>query len=257
MVARESGGGIDALGFEQVGQRLAIVMILDLHPDIRIEQLTIGAEKAPLLVIDHFVADPERLVRRAAARQLRAAGVNYPGIRTEAPLGYQQLFRDRLSKTLFDCFAVTGRSLAFPMCHYSLVTTPPAQLTPLQRIPHIDSTDGHGLATVHYLFRGDLGGTAFYRHRASGFEFIDAARKDAYYSRIEQLVRDPRSLPAEYINGDTEHFEQIASVPAAFNRMLVYRRNSLHSGSIGKDFVPDPNPSTGRLSINCFIDPMP
>jgi len=45
-------------------------------------------------------------------------------------------------------------------------------------------------------------------------------------------------------------------VPSAFNRMLVYRRNSLHSGNIGKDFVPDANPLTGRLSINCFIDPI-
>jgi hypothetical protein len=36
--------------------------------------------------------------------------------------------------------------------------------------------------------------------------------------------------------------------------MLIYRRNSLHSGAIGKDFIPDRNPATGRLSINCFID---
>jgi hypothetical protein len=231
-------------------------MILDLHQDFRIERRTIGAEKAPLLVIDNFVAEPERLVRRAASRQLRPVGVNYPGIRTEAPLGYQQLFRDRLQQTLFDFFGLTGRSLAFPMCHYSLVTKPAAQLTPLQRIPHIDSVDERGLATVHYLFKSNLGGTAFYRHRASGFEFIDASRKDAYYSRIQQLVRDSRALPSGYIDGDTVLFEQVASVPAVFNRMIVYRRNSLHSGSISKDFVPNPDPSTGRLSINCFIDPV-
>jgi hypothetical protein len=230
-------------------------MILDLHPDIRIEQLTIGAEKAPLMVIDNFVADPQRLVRRAAARQFRSAGVNYPGIRTEAPLGYQQLFRDRLQKTLFDFFGLTGKSLAFSMCHYSLVTTPAAQLKPLQRIPHADSIDGHGLATVHYLFATDLGGTAFYRHRATGFEFIDAPRKEVYYRHVEQLVRDPQSLPGGYINGDTELFEQVASVPAVFNRILIYRRNSLHSGSIDEGFVPDADPLTGRLSINCFIDP--
>ena len=29
-------------------------MILDLHPQIRIEKLTVGAEQAPLLVIDNF-----------------------------------------------------------------------------------------------------------------------------------------------------------------------------------------------------------
>jgi hypothetical protein len=231
-------------------------MILDLHPDIRIQQLTIGAEKAPLIVIDNFVADPQRLVRRAAARQFRSGGVNYPGIRIEAPLGYQHLFRDRLRNMLHDVFGITGTSLAFPMCHYSLVTTPTEQLKPLQRIPHIDSTDGRGLATVHYLFTTNLGGTAFYRHRATGFEVIDASRQETYYRHIEQLIRDPRSLQAGYINGDTEHFEQVDSVAGVFNRMLVYRRNSLHSGSIPADFIPDPDPLTGRLSINCFIDPV-
>ena len=232
-------------------------MILDLHPDIRIEKLTIGAEKAPLMVIDNFIADPQRLVRRAAARQFRTGGANYPGIRIEAPLGYQQLFRDRLQKIVFDFFGLTGGSIAFPMCHYSLVTTPASQLKPLQRIPHVDSTDGRGLATVHYLFTADLGGTAFYRHRATGFEVIDAFRQEAYYRHVEQLLRDPQSLQAGYINGDTELFEQVANVSGVFNRMLIYRRNSLHSGSIDKDFVPDTDPMTGRLSINCFIDPVP
>jgi hypothetical protein len=38
------------------------------------------------------------------------------------------------------------------------------------------------------------------------------------------------------------------------NVVLVYRRNSLHSGCIDPAFVPDANPRTGRLSINSFID---
>ena len=231
-------------------------MILDLHPNIRIERLTLGAEKAPLMVIDNVVADPERLVRKATTRQFQPRGANYPGIRTEAPLGYQQLFRHRLKDTLFEFFGLTGRSLAFPMCHYSLVTTPAAQLAPLQRIPHADSVDSRGLATVHYLFKSDLGGTAFYRHRATGFEFIDSSRVDTYSSHLERLLREPHAVAAGYINSDTDLFEQIASVPSAFNRMLVYRRNSLHSGNIDKAFVPDANPLTGRLSINCFIDPV-
>lgn len=231
-------------------------MIVDLHPDIRIERLSIGAEKAPLMVIDNVVADPDRLVRKATSKQFRPVGANYPGIRTEAPLGYQQLFRDRLQSTLFEFFGLAGQSLAFSMCHYSLLTTPADQLTPLQRIPHADSLDEHGLATVHYLFKKELGGTAFYRHRKTGYEFVDLARKSAYYAHVEQLLHDPRSLADGYINGDTAFFEQVANVPAAFNRMLVYRRNSLHSASIEKGFVPDANPSTGRLSINSFIDPV-
>jgi hypothetical protein len=36
--------------------------------------------------------------------------------------------------------------------------------------------------------------------------------------------------------------------------MVVYRRNSLHSGSIDNARVPPGDPMAGRLSINTFID---
>jgi hypothetical protein len=143
------------------------------------------------------------------------------------------------------------------MCHYSLVTTPPAKLVMLQRIPHIDSVTSNGLASVHYLFRKDLGGTAFYRHRSTGFEYIDASRRERYVQVLEKENSGPDGPGTEYINGDTPLFEQIAKQDGVFNRMLIYRRNSLHSGCIGKDFVPDANPATGRLSINSFIDLVP
>ena len=54
--------------------------------------------------------------------------------------------------------------------------------------------------------------------------------------------------------GGTAPFEQINKQDGIFNRILIYRRNILHSGCIDKDFIPDPNPLTGRLSINSFID---
>lgn len=229
-------------------------MILELHPDISIRKLTIGAEKAPLLVIDNFVNDADRLVRKAAAKRFTVSGPYYPGIRVEAPLSYQQLIVSQLQGLLTEYFRLRGSSLRFSMCHYSLVTTTPEQLTMLQRIPHIDSIDGNGLATIHYLFRKNLGGTAFYRHRRTGFEYIDPSRRDVYFKSLEAENDGPNMPGPQYIDGDSALFEQIAKQDGVFNRMLVYRRNSLHSGCIGKDFVPDPDPLTGRLSINSFID---
>jgi hypothetical protein len=229
-------------------------MILNLHPEISIRKLTIGAEKAPLLVIDNFVADPDRLVRRAASRQFTQLAGFYPGLRVEAPLSYQQLIIDRLGAVLFDYFQLVGASLKFTMCHYSLVTTPADQLSLLQRIPHFDSLAGNALASIHYLFKGDLGGTAFYRHRKTGFEYIDESRRQAYVRSLESEHGGPNMPGPGYINGDTALFEQIAREEGVFNRMLVYRRNSLHSGCIDKDFIPDSDPASGRLSINSFID---
>jgi hypothetical protein len=48
-------------------------------------------------------------------------------------------------------------------------------------------------------------------------------------------------------------YEQICRQDGVFNRMLMYRRNSLHTGALSPSFIPDPNPRTGRLSINGFL----
>lgn len=232
-------------------------MNLDLHPDLRLSQLVIGDERAPLLVIDNFVANAEALVADACARTFTVRSKYYPGIRAETPPAYGQLLLTRLRSALLECLGMPEGALTLSMCHYSLVTTPAQELAPAQRIPHVDSLGKSGFATIHYLFKADLGGTAFYRHRRTGFESLDEARNPAYL----RALREEHSVPAApgpgYINGNTDLFEQIAKQDGVFNRMLIYRRNSLHSGCIETSFVPDPNPSTGRLSINSFIDWVP
>lgn len=227
---------------------------MDIHPDIRIRTLSVGIEKAPLLVIDNLVTHADALVARATTKPFVESTRHYPGTRARAPLSYQEVIAHGLKRILMEAFGLEGRALRFGMCHYSLVTTPAEKLAPLQRIPHVDSLDASGLAAVHYLFRGRLGGTAFYRHRSTGFETVDESRKARYFSALEEELRGPHKPAAEYINGDTPLFEQIECQEGVFNRMLVYRRNALHSGAIPRDFVPDPNPRTGRLSINSFID---
>jgi len=229
-------------------------MILDLHPQIRFQKLAVGHEKTPVLVIDNFVADPDRLVRRAATRMYGQGGRYYPGIRAEAPLSYQQLFTVQMRELLFDFFQLRGTGLSFSLCHYSVVTQPAEKLEFLQRIPHFDSRNRNALASVHYLFQRYFGGTAFYRHRATGFESIDDARMEHYFKVLNEENAGPNAPGPAYINGDTPLFEQIGKQDGVFNRILIYPRNVLHSGCIGPDFVPDPNPTTGRLSINSFID---
>ena len=228
-------------------------MNLELHPDLRLRQLEIGTERAPLLVIDNFVANAEALVADACARPLTVSGRYFPGLRAEAPPAYQQLLLTRLRSALLECLGMPGGTLTLSMCHYSLITTPARELEPLQRIPHVDSFAKSGLATIHYLFKANLGGTAFYRHRSTGFESIDETRRAQYSRALDEEHSGPAAPGAEYINGSTALFEQIAKQDGVFNRMLVYRRNSLHSGCIEAS-VPDPNPATGRLSINSFID---
>ncbi len=227
---------------------------MELSPRIRIQRLNFGRERLPLVVIDDVLDRPEELVNLAASKHYLDPTQFYPGIRAKAPLSYQELIVQKLRDTLIEHFEWQGQRVRFTMCHFSLVTTPPGKLVLEQRIPHVDSLAANGLASIHYLFSRDLGGTAFYRHRSTGYEYIDETRKAAYIDALKRETAGEHAPPAEYINGDTPLFEQVARQDGVFNRMLIYRRNSLHSGSIAKHFVPDPNPRTGRLSINSFID---
>lgn len=228
---------------------------LELHPDLSIQKFLIGEEKATLLVIDNLVAQPDALVNQAASLIFSPTGQGFPGIRALAPVSYQRFLLERLTPILVDNFQLPSNHLRFSMCHYSLVTTPPEKLSMVQRIPHVDSFDKNGLATVHYLFKKNLGGTAFYRHLKTAYEYVDEVRKSDYFKSLQEENNGPNLPGPVYINGDTALFKQIARRDGVFNRMLIYRRNSLHSGCIDENFKPDDNPLTGRLSLNSFIDP--
>jgi hypothetical protein len=220
---------------------------------MRIQKLTIGRENAPLVVIDNLVADPEELVSDAVSKRYTAPHSYYPGLRAKAPLSYQMFIVAELRGLLCDYFGLEAASLRFSMCHYSVVTTPPGQLTPLQRIPHVDSNEARGLASIHYLFKADLGGTSFYRHRSTGFEYVDETRRQTYYPILERELSGPTAPGPDYIDGDTPLFERVGSQSGVFNRMLIYRRNSLHSGAPTRGLPLPPDPASGRLSINSFL----
>ncbi len=233
-------------------------MLIEAHPGLHLQVRRIGAEGAPLLVIDQLVADPDRLVRKAERGHFTPQGAMFPGIRMRAPLSYEAFLEKLLRPLLGEVFGLPPQArLAFPMCHYSLVTQPPEKLVFLQRIPHIDSATGRGLATVHYLFHEGWGGTAFYRHRSTGYEYVDEDRELAYFTRLQMESLGPDAPGPGYIGEDTPLFERIDKVDGVYNRMLVYRRNSLHSATIDNTRVPPPDPRNGRLSINTFIDVFP
>jgi hypothetical protein len=223
------------------------------HPQFAVQRLTIGREMAPLLVIDNVLADADGLVDVAASKYFGDVANYYPGIRAKAPLTFQQYVLQQFRGLLGEYFTLQPESLRFTACHFSLVTTSPENLGVLQRIPHTDSQFSTELAFIHYLFKTELGGTAFYRHRKTGFEVVDQTRKAEYLACVEQENLGANKPEARYINKSTALYEQVESQRAVFNRMLVYRRTSLHSGNIPDDFVPDPDPRTGRLSINGFL----
>lgn len=230
-------------------------MILTTHPEIKIDIQTFGLEQAPILVVDNFVQAPEYLLAHAAQQQYVAHSAFYPGNSADTPDDYKRFLLASMQDLIKQVFDVRG-GLQFSGCRYSVVSTEPRALKLLQRIPHFDSLGKTDLAAVHYLFKEDLGGTSFYRHRKTGFEYIDESRKIEYFRSLESENDGPNMPKAAdgYINGDTPLYERIAEQQGVFNRLVVYRRNSLHSGSIRNALFDGDRAISRRLTINSFID---
>lgn len=209
-----------------------------------------GAEAEPLVIIDDFASDPDAVFEAACAQTYGFAGRHYPGIRAKADPAYLGAQMDVLQDALTNVFGM-GQGAALVECAFSLVTTPRDQLAPIQRIPHFDTPDPKRLALLHYLCGPEGGGTAFYRHRSTGFETIPQDRLPLYDAALQREVGD---LPAGgYITGDTALFEKTGRIEACWNRMVIYRSFRLHSGIIPADLPLSDNPRVGRLTVNTFL----
>ncbi|MFJ6024607.1 DUF6445 family protein [Brevundimonas sp. NPDC092305] len=217
---------------------------------IRVDR--IGREGQPVVVIDGFAPDPARLVEAAAAATFRPMGEYYPGVRAPAPPDYFHGMDQMLATVAREVFGAHDR-LSVTRALYSLTTTPPEALGLAQRIPHIDAVAEGMLAIIHYLSPDDQGGTAFYRHRSTGFETIAASDHHTYLDTLKADFHRLGEPPAEYISGDTPVFEQIARYDGVFNRALIYRSSLLHCARIPRDAALYDDPATGRLTVASFL----
>jgi len=212
-----------------------------------------GRERQPVVVIDGFAPDPRRFTDDAAFLAFRPIGEHYPGSRALDAPGMLRDLLGALQPVAAEAFGIAGFEVIDAF--YSLVTTPPSALTPIQRLPHFDGVEDGRLALLHYLSPDPRGGTAFYRHRATGFESVDAARLGAYRTALDADLRRAGLPDPAYIAGDTALFEQIGRVDAVFNRAILYRSNTLHCADIPEDMTLSADPAIGRLTVNTFLGP--
>ncbi len=231
-----------------------MIPLADIADRARRERL--GDEGEPLLILDDVVADPAGLVDIAsedASFGEAATGENfYPGRLAPAPLAYVNGLGRALDPLIRQGFGLNDVALGRATCNFSLATLAPEALNLAQRNPHVDTVDPLQFAILHYLCDPRLGGTAFYRHRATGFEFLTPERLQAYQSVLDaELRRDPP--PPAYIDGDTRQFTRTRLVEAAFNRVIVYRSRTLHSGHIPDPTALSADPRRGRLTANIFL----
>ena len=217
---------------------------------------TIGLERRLVAVIENFAQDPAALIAHAENGEpfRGAAGDLYPGIRKSAPPEYANDFCARYGEVIREHFELPAGSVPRVIFSaFSITTTQPQRLRPVQRVPHFDTSAATQLAIVHYLCGPEHGGTSFYRHRSTGFETISQERLQTYAETLKREVMTEHPPPAKYMDGDDPLFIRISTFEARFNRALVYASNVLHSGDIRRISSPETAPRDARLTINSFV----
>ncbi|KQM27410.1 MULTISPECIES: DUF6445 family protein [unclassified Sphingomonas] len=214
----------------------------------------VGREREPVVVIDRATGQRDALVDFAATRSTFApadsVGSFYPGLLGPAPTAYVNAMVRMVLPLIAAHFTGTPVRPARARGNFSLVTLPPEALVPDQRVPHVDSADQLQFATVHFLSATNGDGTRFFRHRATGFETIDADRLPAYRAALDAELA---AMPAVYPAGEDGPFEAIDTIDAAPDRLILYRAALLHSGAITTLPADAADPRCGRLTGNLFL----
>jgi hypothetical protein len=146
-----------------------------------------------------------------------------------------------------------------------MVTLRPDELSPVQRICHIDPISDPSRTTyaaLLYLFENEeLGGTSFFEYK----------KKYELLSKVEELgEEDPDNAtdfllenfptfrePARYMTEANEIAELLCTVPARFNRLIFYSGLVPHNAAITAPELLSEEIRNGRLTLNIFADVLP
>jgi hypothetical protein len=218
----------------------------------RVEHLGAGAHR--LVTVQNVLEHPENAILAASLQNFAKITPQYPGVRAALDPSVTRAWLTALTPLLDTQFGPARKGWTM-QAWFSIVTTPPGELLPIQRLPHVDGTDARQVAMMLYLHRTGHGGTAFFRHRATGLESLGPGDWPRYAAALQADVARTGLPPAAYTTDGAPHFERIHAVPGHFNEAVFYRGNILHSGVIDNAAPLSADPREGRLTINAFFRP--
>lgn len=229
---------------------------LAVSPNARAFVKLVGGEKTPVIIIDDYGFDCGPVLQHAYNQPYCFDEKGYyPGVRARLPKSYAFSLLKPIYNKLIDIYAIPKQLNFSPqMGYYSLVTEPPANLSLLQRIPHFDSNNPYYFAILHYLNPGNFGGTAFFKHKPTGYEKITGERVSEYMQISSQYFERNGEPPPAYITKSTDLYELCDTVEYKPNRLVIYPGNLLHSGLIDPGVDINSDPKTGRLTANIFVE---
>ena len=211
-----------------------------------------GIEQEPVVVLDGFADDFERLKSRALSANYAAGQAYYPGIQAGEDPNYLGVRGSELTDIFATVFGVRNQ-IRIESSSYSIVTKARGELLSGQCVPHYDGPEQSLWACLHYIQGPKEAGTAFYRHRRTGFETISVDRVDAYRMALQSDVDEFGVPPNDFFYGDDDRYELIGEIQAVPDRLIIYRGNTLHSGCIPNSVNLSSDPTHARITLNSFL----
>ena len=229
---------------------------IQINPKASITVRHVGEEKTPVIIIDDFALDTGDIIDYACRSVDYGPDSTsaYPGVRATLPRSYVRIVLNNIYRLLFQVYAVPD-SLGLKTVNtvYSLISTPVDELSLAQCVPHFDSNDPFYLAILHYLNPGSFCDTGLFRHRPTGFEKITEPRL-AGFIESRTFIETHGKPPQKYINTSSDHYEFYDRIEYKANRLVAYPGCLLHSGLVDPCRDINPDPRTGRLTANIFVD---
>lgn len=216
------------------------------------------------LILDNVYRDPDYVRGLALSLNYHRAAGAYPGYFAFVSISSDPL-REIVDSVLEERL---GHELTFTPFYqddlaFAVITKRGDELVPGQRLPHFDDfCDYAGLVYLNPPEQS-AGGTAFWRHRATGLELARNAPGSA--SLVAKFgVSDERELakrllsegvPAGtgYVTDSTETWELTQTIPMKYNRFVFYNANIFHSPLYDeRDFGEELN--ARRLTQNLYFN---
>ena len=221
--------------------------------DVALSVQHVGVEETPLLVFELSPELTRFLVKQASTYgpDWSPAKTIYPGIWSQAPIGFEQALLDLIQPDVERYFF--ARQAKNIVSCYAMAVTDKEQLQVNQRVPHYDSFDPYQLASVLYLCDESFGGTGFYRHKSTDIEKMTEETYPKFIGQLQSEMADCGVPAAEFSGNCDDLFETLFSCTAKLGRLVVYPSALLHTGLVNsaKNTVRDP--ARGRLTITSFI----
>jgi hypothetical protein len=163
-----------------------------LNPNASVSSVSVGKCPVAVTVADDVLLRPQQLAEFGLGLEFAEDDSNlYPGVRARVPAEFSRPFHAWLTRALHRTGVLEESSYIHDdASFFSIVNKSRANLLPLQRIPHYDSSDPRVFAAVIYLFDRANSGTSFYRHRTTGYEKIGADNEENYRIALNRNMKN-------------------------------------------------------------------